>query len=79
MNDKKEVKEFSFWRGIFFPIHLKELKFFAPMAAMMLLILCNYTILRNIKDTLVVNAKGSDAEIISQVVALEAMYFPFCI
>ncbi|ADI37589.1 ADP,ATP carrier protein 1 [Waddlia chondrophila 2032/99] len=65
MNHNKDVKEFSFWRGVFFPVHLHELKFFAPMALMMLFILCNYTVLRNIKDTLVVNAKGSDAEIIS--------------
>lgn len=58
-------KEFSFWRGIFFPVHVSELKRFVPMALMMLFILCNYTILRNIKDALVVNARGSDAEIIS--------------
>lgn len=65
MSQTKETKEFSFLRGIFFPVHFSELKFFAPMALMMLFILCNYTVLRNIKDTLVVNAKGSDAEIIS--------------
>lgn len=65
MSNNQEVKEFSFWRGILFPVHLRELKFFAPMALMMLFILCNYTVLRNIKDTLVVNARGSDAEIIS--------------
>ncbi len=57
--------EFSFIRGFLFPVHWHELKVFVPMALMMLLILCNYTILRNVKDTLVVNAKGSDAEIIS--------------
>lgn len=65
MSNNSEVKEFSFWRGVFFPVHFRELKFFAPMAIMMLFILCNYTVLRNIKDTLVVNARGSDAEIIS--------------
>ena len=65
MNKQVEKKEFSFWRSFFFPIHMHELKRFIPMALMMLFILCNYTILRNIKDALVVNARGSDAEIIS--------------
>jgi len=56
---------FSTLRTIFFPIHGYELKKFLPMAFMMLFVLFNYTVLRNIKDSLVVNAKGSDAEIIS--------------
>lgn len=58
-------KEFSTLRSIFFPIHNHELKKLVPMALMMLFILFNYTIVRNVKDSLVVNAKGSDAEIIS--------------
>lgn len=65
MSETIEKKEFSFWRGLIFPVHMNELKRFVPMAVMMLFILCNYTILRNIKDALVVNARGSDAEIIS--------------
>ena len=35
------------------------------MALMMLFILFNYTTLRNVKDSLVINAQGSDAEIVS--------------
>ncbi len=65
MENKNNIETFSFWRGIFFPIHMHELRLFIPMALMMLFILCNYTILRNVKDSLVVNARGSDAEIIS--------------
>ncbi len=65
MSENIEKKEFSFWRGLLFPVHMNELKRFVPMAMMMLFILCNYTVLRNIKDALVVNARGSDAEIIS--------------
>ncbi len=52
-------------RGIFWPIHGFELKKFLPMGLMMLCILFNYTILRDIKDTLVVNAPGGGAECLS--------------
>ena len=47
--------------GIFFPIHMHELKKFLPMALMMLFILYNYTILRDTKDTLIVNSAGAEA------------------
>src|SRR5580704_3204832 len=53
--------EFSRFRGIFFPIHWHELKKFLPMAFMMLCILYNYTILRDTKDTLIVNSAGAEA------------------
>lgn len=57
-----EVKsEFSGLRGVFFPIHRHELKTFLPMGMMMFFILFNYNILRDTKDTLVVNAAGAEA------------------
>lgn len=61
-----QIKEQSFGklRGMLFPIYTHELKRFIPMALMMLFILFNYTVVRNIKDSLVVNAEGSDAEIL---------------
>lgn len=52
-------------RGIFWPIHGFELKKFLPMGLMMMCILFNYTILRDTKDTLVVNAPGGGAECLS--------------
>lgn len=52
-------------RGIFWPIHNFELKKFLPMGLMMMCILFNYTILRDIKDTLVINAPGGGAECLS--------------
>ncbi|MEN9782247.1 MAG: carrier protein 1 [Pseudomonadota bacterium] len=43
------------------PIKRSELKKFLPMAGMIFAILFNYTLLRNMKDTLVVNAAGAGA------------------
>lgn len=54
-------------RSFFFPIYGAEIKRFLPMALMMFFILFNYTILRNVKDTLVTNGPGADAEIISYI------------
>ena len=55
------IKEFRGLRGIFFPIYIHELKKFLPMGLMMFFILFNYTILRDTKDTLIVNAAGAEA------------------
>ena len=52
-------------RGIFWPVHGFELKKFLPMGIMMMCILFNYTILRDTKDTLMVNAPGGGAECLS--------------
>jgi len=67
MTVKTESSEPSFkgLRGIFWPIHNFELKKFLPMGLMMMCILFNYTIVRDIKDTLVVNAPGGGAECLS--------------
>lgn len=56
---------FTGLRGIFWPIHGFELKKFLPMGIMMMCILFNYTILRDTKDTLMVNAPGGGAECLS--------------
>lgn len=48
-------------RKIFWPIENAELKKFLPMASMMLLILFNYSMLRSIKDGLVVTHIGPEA------------------
>lgn len=52
-------------KDLVFPIKGHEISRFLPMALMMLFILFNYTVLRNTKDTLVINAKGADESIIS--------------
>lgn len=60
--DMPRQPEFQGLRAILWPIHNYELKKFLPMGIMMLCILFNYTILRDTKDALVVNAPAGGAE-----------------
>lgn len=55
---------FGKWRSRLWPIHTYELKKLIPMVLLFFLILFNYTILRDTKDTLIVTAPGSGAEAI---------------
>jgi AAA family ATP:ADP antiporter len=48
-------------KSIFWPIERHELKKFLPMALMMCFILFNYSMLRSIKDALVVTGIGTEA------------------
>ena len=57
--------EFTGWRSIVWPIHNYELKKFLPMGLMMFCILFIYTVLRDTKDAILVNAPGSGAESLS--------------
>lgn len=56
--------EFSKIRSCLWPIHRHEVKKVVPMMLMLFLICFNYSILRNIKDAVVVTAKSSGAEAI---------------
>lgn len=56
--------QFGKWRSFFWPIHTWELKKFIPMAFLFFFINFNYTILRDMKDGLIVTAPGSGAEAI---------------
>ncbi len=53
--------EFEGWRSTLWPIHNFEIKKFIPMAMIMFFLLFNYTLLRDTKDTLVVNSAGANA------------------
>lgn len=53
--------EFTGWRAALWPIHGYELKKFLPLSFIMFCLLFNYTILRDTKDTLVVNSAGAGA------------------
>ncbi len=57
--DMMNQEEFSRYRKLFWPIHNHELKKFLPLGLIMFCILFNYTLLRDTKDTLVVNAAGA--------------------
>jgi AAA family ATP:ADP antiporter len=60
----KTQSEFGKVRSILWPIHSYELKKLVPMVLLFFLILFNYTVLRDTKDTLVVTAPGGGAEVI---------------
>lgn len=55
------TEEFGPLRKVLWPIHNYELKKFLPLSLIMFCILFNYTLLRDTKDTLVVNACGASA------------------
>lgn len=52
-------------RGALWPIYGNEMKKFLPMGIIMFLVLFNYTILRDIKDVLIVTAPGAGAPVLS--------------
>src|SRR5262249_4906317 len=61
---KANTPEFSPWRAYLWPVHNYELKKLLPMFAIFFLISFDYNVLRTMKDTLVVTAKSSGAEVI---------------
>lgn len=56
--------DFSKIRSFFWPIHRHELRKILPMMGLLFLICFNYSILRNVKDAVVVTAESSGAEVI---------------
>lgn len=58
------LQQFGKFRRIFWPIRREENRMVIPMFLMLLCICFNYSVLRNMKDALVVTAKSSGAEVI---------------
>ena len=58
--NQNQQPNFSKLRAALWPIHGYELKKFLPMGMMMFCALFNYTIVRDIKDALVVKAAGAE-------------------
>ncbi len=57
--------EFGRVRAALWPIHGYEMKKFLPMGLIMFFCLFNYTILRDVKDVLIVTAPGAGAPVLS--------------
>lgn len=62
--DSTGSSSFGRIRQVLWPVHRHELSKMLPMFFMIFLICFNYTIVRNMKDALVVTAKASGAEVI---------------
>jgi len=56
--------EFSRWRSYIWPVHNYELKKLIPMLLIFFFISFDYNVLRTLKDSLLITAKGSGAEVI---------------
>lgn len=56
--------EFRPWRRYLWPVHRTELKKLIPMLLMFFFISFDYNVLRTLKDSLLITAKGSGAEVI---------------
>lgn len=56
--------EFSPWRSYIWPVHYYELKKLIPMLLIFFFISFDYNILRTLKDSLLITAKSSGAEVI---------------
>ncbi len=60
----EDEKKFGFFRALLWPIHRSELKKVVSMLVLLFLLCICYNIVRNLKDTLVLTAKHSGAEVI---------------
>ncbi|MDR3274016.1 MAG: NTP/NDP exchange transporter [Puniceicoccales bacterium] len=65
METTDQQPKFKGLRKIFFPIETYELKKALPMSIIFFFVLFNYTCVRNIKDSLIVTAPNSGAEVLS--------------
>ena len=59
-----DTQDFGWIRSLLWPVHRHELKKLIPMLLIFFFIGFNYNVLRTMKDTLVVTAKASGAEVI---------------
>lgn len=64
MTGADRSREFGWLRAFFWPVHSHELRKLVPMLCMFFLLTLDYNVLRCLKDTLVITAKNSGAEVI---------------
>lgn len=55
---------FGVWRSIFWPVHRSEAKKVLSMLLLLFLLCVSYGVLRNLKDTIILTAENSGAEVI---------------
>lgn len=60
----KDKEHFSLFRSIFWPVHRSEVKKVLSMLLLLFLLCVSYGVLRNLKDTIILTAKNSGAEVI---------------
>ena len=58
------VPEFGLLRSVFWPIHRHEGRMIIPLFLILFFICFNYTVVRNMKDSLIITAEGSSAAVI---------------
>jgi len=61
---KENKKQFGVLRTIFWPVHRSEVKKVLSMLLLLFLLCVSYGVLRNLKDTIILTAKNSGAEVI---------------
>jgi AAA family ATP:ADP antiporter len=61
---EEEKKEFGIWRSLLWPVHRSEVKKVVSMLILLFLLCISYNVLRNLKDTIVLTAKNSGADVI---------------
>lgn len=61
---EKEKKPFGFLRSLLWPVHRNEVAKVAGMLLLLSLLCICYSVLRNLKDTVILTAKASGAEVI---------------
>lgn len=62
--DGENNKQFGLWRSIFWPVHRSEVKKVLSMLLLLFFLCASYGVLRNLKDTIILTAKHSGAEVI---------------
>ena len=61
---KDNLPQFGLLRSIFWPVHRSEVKKVLSMLFLLFLLCATHGVLRNLKDTLILTAKYSGAEVI---------------
>lgn len=59
-----EEKKFGVLRALLWPVHRSEVKKVVSMLVLLFLLCISYSVLRNLKDTIILTAKNSGAEVI---------------